>query len=68
MRIEIERLLLELRGHGFEDQAEPGVELAVRQMAAMLGVAPKLLWRLVHERQDSSMLSSFRLTRVNYAW
>jgi hypothetical protein len=40
----------------------------VRQMAAMLGVAPKLLWRLVHERQDSSMLSSFRLTRVNYAW
>ena len=46
--VQIERLLVELAGHRAQDDSHPFVNLAVGEMAAMLGVLPKLQWSAIH--------------------
>lgn len=58
----VERLLVELVGHGDEDDADAFVKLAFREMAAMVGMSPKPMWSLIHDQADSCRSVMFRLT------
>ena len=50
-RVNVASLLVELFRHRVENHARPFADLAVGEIAAMLGVLPKLLWRTVHFNQ-----------------
>jgi hypothetical protein len=41
-------LLVELVGHGFQDQPRPFVEVALGELTTMLGLPAKLQWSSTH--------------------
>jgi hypothetical protein len=57
---EIGRLAQQILGHVGQDQSDARVKLAVCKLTAMLGIAPKLLRRRSHRKQDSHKLVLFR--------
>ena len=49
----VSSLRIELVGHGQQDQPRSFVSLAVGEMAAMLGLVPKLLWSVIHNSKTN---------------
>jgi hypothetical protein len=52
-RVFVAGLLVELVGHRFQNQPQPFVKLAFREMAAMFGLVPKLQWSFIHDEQTN---------------